>query len=265
MRLFSLASLPTFSEDGRQNSKTKKGQIMKLKKISALFLAAASVAGVSYAGTFGFEDVASSSIPQNSAALQNNAYTGGDLRDFQDVFTGGHRFSRICVLIRFRHLYRLLGGGMVSNQKGNSATTYTDDLQSKPGGAASGNNFGVIYVPSLDMSDFEDEDVLNNTPKLNGDPVFGDAFCSIFYKNFPNPTSLITDTKVEFTSLDIALTAYDYYTLENGNSMTGTVNGGTYDPVENPYKSISNTDGSVLRAESLRLLDDSGTLHPKNT
>ena len=43
---------------------------MKNYKISALILAAMASAGVSYAGTFGFEDVSSSLIPQNTGALQ---------------------------------------------------------------------------------------------------------------------------------------------------------------------------------------------------
>ena len=103
----------------------EKRQIMKLKKISALFLAAASVAGVSYAGTFGFEDVASSSIPQNSAALQNNAYTGGDYGTFKTSSQGVTASLEYAFSYDSDTYTGYWGGGIVSNQKGNSATRTT--------------------------------------------------------------------------------------------------------------------------------------------
>ena len=101
---------------------------------------------------------------------------------------------------------------------------------------------------------------MNNTPVLKNDPVFGNAYCTIFYKNYPNVTSIITDQSVKFTTIDVALTAYDYYVLENGNYLTGTVNEGAYDPVTNPYKSISNTEGSFFALRIYGLVDESGTL-----
>ncbi len=222
---------------------------MKNYKISALILAAIASAGVSYAGTFGFEDVPSDSIPQYTGALWAPGY--GTFKTSSQGVTASVEYT-------FDTYY--WAGGAVSNQKGNNATDYLNDLQSKPGGAAAGENFAVMYLPSYDSSDISDPDVISNTPVLKNDPVFGNAYCSIFYKNYPNVTSIITDQSVKFTTIDVALTAYDYYVLENGNSYTGTVNEGDYDLVTNPYKSISNTEGSFFALRIYGLVDESGTL-----
>lgn len=217
---------------------------MKNYKISALILAAIASAGVSYAGTFGFEDVSSSLIPQNTGALQYDAYFGGPYGDFTTSSSG------ITASVEYAfdtYSYYYWAGGAVSNQKGNNATDYLNDLQSKPGGAATGENFAVIYMPTSDGS---------NPGALKDDPVFGNAHCSTFYEGFPNVTSIITDQSVKFTTIDVALTAYDYYVLENGNNITGTVNDDVYDPETNPYKSISNTEGSFFALRIYGLVDE---------
>ena len=100
----------------------------------------------------------------------------------------------------------------------------------------------------------------SNPGALKDDPEFGNAHCSTFYEEFPNVTSIITDKSVKFTTIDVALTAYDYYVLENGNSFTGPVNDDVYDPVTNPYKSISNTEGSFFALRIYGLVDENGTL-----
>lgn len=213
---------------------------MKNYKISALILAAIASAGVSYAGTFGFEDVPSDSIPQYTGALWAPGY--GTFKTSSQGVTASVEYT-------FDTYY--WAGGAVSNQKGNNATDYLNDLQSKPGGAAAGENFAVIYMPTYDGS---------NPGALKDDPVFGNAHCSTFYEGFPNVTSIITDKSVKFTTIDVALTAYDYYVLENGNEITGTVNDDVYDPDTNPYKSISNTEGSFFALRIYGLVDESGTL-----
>lgn len=216
---------------------------MKNYKISALILAAIASAGVSYAGTFGFEDVPSDSIPQNTGALRTPDY--GEFKTSSQGVTASVEYAFDT------YSYYYWAGGAVSNQKGNNATDYLNDLQSKPGGAATGENFAVIYMPTSDGS---------NPGALKDDPVFGNAHCSTFYEGFPNVTSIITDKSVKFTTIDMALTAYDYYVLENGNSYTGTVNEGAYDPGTTPYKSISNTEGSFFALRIYGLVDESGTL-----
>lgn len=218
---------------------------MKNYKISALILAAMASAGVSYAGTFGFEDVSSSLIPQNTKALQDDPYFGGPYGAFTTSSSG------VTASVEYAFDINYWAGGAVSNQKGNNATDYFNDLQSKPGGAATGENFAVIYMPTYDGS---------NPGALKDDPVFGNAHCSTFYEGFPNVTSIITDKSVKFTTIDVALTAYDYYVLENGNYVTGTVNDDVYDPEANPYKSISNTEGSFFALRIYGLVDESGTL-----
>lgn len=233
---------------------------MKNYKISALILAAMASAGVSYAGTFGFEDVSSSLIPQNTGALQADAYSGGSYGAFTTSSSGINASIEYAFSFDNETYSGYWAGSAVSNQKDNDSTDFGNDLQSKPGGAASGENFAVMYLPSLDMSDYSDPDVMNNTPVLKNDPVFGNAYCTIFYKNCPNVTSIITDQSVKFTTIDVALTAYDYYVLENGNYLTGTVNEGAYHPVTNPYKSISNTEGSFFALRIYGLVDESGTL-----
>lgn len=218
---------------------------MKNYKISALILAAIASAGVSYAGTFGFEDVSSDSIPQYTGALQNPDINFGAFKtSSQGVTASVEYFFDI-------YSYYYWAGGAVSNQKGNNATDYLNDLQSKPGGAATGENFAVIYMPTSDGS---------NPGALKDDPEFGNAHCSTFYEEFPNVTSIITDKSVKFTTIDVALTAYDYYVLENGNSVTGPVNDDVYDPETNPYKSISNTEGSFFALRIYGLVDENGTL-----
>lgn len=218
---------------------------MKNYKISALILAAIASAGVSYAGTFGFEDVSSDSIPQNTGALQNP----DDCYRAFETSSQGVTASVECAFDIYSYYH--WAGGAVSNQKGNNATDYLNDLQSKPGGAATGENFAVIYMPTSDGS---------NPGALKGDPRFGNAHCSTFYEEFPNVTSIITDKSVKFTTIDVALTAYDYYVLENGNSYIGTVNDDVYDPETNPYKSISNTEGSFFALRIYGLVDENGTL-----
>lgn len=218
---------------------------MKNYKISALILAAMASAGVSYAGTFGFEDVSSSLIPQNTGALQTPDNSYGAFKTSSQGVTASVEYAFDT------YSYYYWAGGAVSNQKGNNATDYLNDLQSKPGGAATGENFAVIYMPTYDGS---------NPGALKDDPVFGNAHCSTFYEGFPNVTSIITDHSVKFTTIDVALTAYDYYVLENGNYITGTVNDDVYDPVTNPYKSISNTEGSFFALRIYGLVDESGTL-----
>lgn len=213
---------------------------MKNYKISALILAAIASAGVSYAGTFGFEDVPSDSIPQYTGALWAPGY--GTFKTSSQGVTASVEYT-------FDTYY--WAGGAVSNQKGNNATDYLNDLQSKPGGAESGENFAVIYLPTSDGS---------NPGALKDDLEFGNAHCSTFYEEFPNVTSIITDKSVKFTTIDVALTAYDYYVLENGNSVTGPVNDDVYDPETNPYKSISNTEGSFFALRIYGLVDKSGTL-----
>lgn len=213
---------------------------MKNYKISSLILAAIASAGVSYAGTFGFEDVPSDSIPQYTGALWAPGY--GTFKTSSQGVTASVEYT-------FDTYY--WAGGAVSNQKGNNATDYLNDLQSKPGRAATGENFAVIYMPTFDGS---------NYGALKGDPKFGNAYCSTFYEEFPNVTSIITDKSVKFTTIDVALTAYDYYVLENGNSVTGTVNDDVYDPVTNHYKSISNTEGSFFALRIYGLVDENGTL-----
>lgn len=214
---------------------------MKNYKISALILAAMASAGVSYAGTFGFEDVPSNSILQNTKALQ----------DHDDGFGTFVTSSQgVTASVEYAFDINFWAGGAVSNQKGNNATDYLNDLQSKPGGAASGENFAVMYLPTYDGS---------NYGALKDYPEFGNAHCSIFYEGFPNVTSIITDKSVKFTTIDVALTAYDYYVLENGNSYIGTVNDDVYDPATNPYKSISNTVGSFFALRIYGLVDENGT------
>lgn len=224
---------------------------MKNYKISALILAAMASAGVSYAGTFGFEDVSSSLIPQNTGALQADAYSGGSYGYFTTSSSGINASIEYAFSFDYDTYSGYWAGGAVSNQKGNNATDHLNDLQSKPGGAATGENFAVIYMPTSDGS---------NPGALKDDPVFGNAHCSAFYEGFPNVTSIITDKSVKFTTIDVALTAYDYYVLENGNSHIGTVNDDVYDPVTNPYKSISNTEGSFFALRIYGLVDESGTL-----
>ena len=218
---------------------------MKNYKISALILAAMASAGVSYAGTFGFEDVSSSLIPQNTGALQAPDNNFGAFKTSSQGVTASVEYAFDT------YSYYYWAGGAVSNQKGNNATDHLNDLQSKPGGAATGENFAVIYMPTSDGS---------NPGALKDDPVFGNAHCSTFYEEFPNVTSIITDQSVKFTTIDVALTAYDYYVLENGNSHTGTVNDDVYDPETNPYKSISNTEGSFFALRIYGLVDENGTL-----
>lgn len=224
---------------------------MKNYKISALILAAMASAGVSYAGTFGFEDVSSSLIPQNTGALQADAYSGGSYGAFTTSSSGINASIEYVFSFDYDTNSGYWAGGAVSNQKGNNATDYLNDLQSKPGGAASGENFAVIYLPTSDGS---------NPGALKDDPVFSNAHCSTFYEEFPNVTSIITDQSVKFTTIDVALTAFDYYVLENGNSNTGTVNDDVYDPATNPYKSISNTEGSFFALRIYGLVDENGTL-----
>lgn len=217
---------------------------MKNYKISALILAAIASAGVSYAGTFGFEDVPSVSILQNTKALQDHDDGFGAFVTYSQGVTASVEYA-------FDKYSYFWAGGAVSNQKGNNATDYLNDLQSKPGRAATGENFAVIYMPTFDGS---------NYGALKDYPEFGNAHCSIFYEGFPNVTSIITDKSVKFTTIDVALTAYDYYVLENGNSYIGTVNDDVYDPETNPYKSISNTEGSFFALRIYGLVDENGTL-----
>lgn len=223
---------------------------MKNYKISALILAAMASAGVSYAGTFGFEDVSSDSIPQNTRALQADAYSGGSYGTFTTSSSGINASIEYAFSFDYDTYSGYWAGGAVSNQKGNNATDDLNDLQSKPGGAATGENFAVIYMPTSDGS---------NPGALKDVPVFGNAHCSTFYEEFPNVTSIITDKSVKFTTIDVALTAYDYYVLKNGNDVTGPVNDDVYDPVANPYKSISNTVGSFFALRIYGLVDENGT------
>ena len=110
-------------------------------------------------------------------------------------------------------------------------------------GAASGNNFAVLYLPTSAPDTWAPY-------QLSGDPAWGDAYCSGSYEGFPNVTSLLVDTPVEFYSIDVTLTSYVYESLVNGDAVIGRVD--PDDPTSD-FKNIYNTNGAfyVLRIYEL--------------
>ena len=97
---------------------------MKNYKISALILAAMASAGVSYAGTFGFEDVSSSLIPQNTGALQADAYSGGSYGAFTTSSSGINASIEYAFSFDYDTYSGYWAGSAVSNQKGNDSTDF---------------------------------------------------------------------------------------------------------------------------------------------
>lgn len=219
-----------------------------------LTIAATLMAAYSYAGVFGFEDVPAAQIPNSTADLQDGAYTGGSYGDFA-TSSGG-------VNAKLEYIYKFddedysmfWAGGAVSNKTANTGTDYTNDLESVKGGAASGSNFGVLMLQGGDPYTWA-------AKRLSGDPVFGDAYCTAPFDGYPNPSSLMVDAPVHFTSIKVSLTSYTNYVIENGNASTGTIHGGSWSET-NPYISFLNTDG-VYAVRIYGLLDDSGSLTEK--
>lgn len=107
---------------------------MKNYKISALILAAMASAGVSYAGTFGFEDVSSSLIPQNTGALQADAYSGGSNGAFTTSSSGINASIEYAFSFDYDTYSGYWAGSAVSNQKGNNATDYLTTCNQNPAG-----------------------------------------------------------------------------------------------------------------------------------
>lgn len=219
----------------------------------AALIAATFTAGFVHAGTFGFEDVAASNIPTNTEALQTSS--DGNFGSYTTSSGGVSASLEYIFNYDTSEFSMFWSGGFVSNQQGNDATDFIKDLQSIKGGASTGNNFGVLLLQGGDPYTWAPK-------KLSGDKDFGDAFCTAPFDAFPQPASLVVDSNVAFDSIDVSLTAYTASVLKNGNSSTGTVNGGTYNAETNPYISMANTDG-FYAVRIYGLLDDTGTLTEK--
>lgn len=227
---------------------------MRFAKISAAFLSAFAAAGTLSAGVFGFEDISASSLPSSTKDLQADAYTTGSYGTFV-TYSDGVKASLEYMYYYNSDTYESYwAGGAVSNQTANTGSGQDNDLRSKPGGASSGSNFGVLYLPVSDPATWQPY-------KLSGDPDWGDSYSTGQYDGYPNLTSLIFDQNVMLDSIDIALTSYDYEELMNGSLTTGLLNpDDPYDAASNPYHSLQTDEGSFYVARIYALLDADGTL-----
>lgn len=222
--------------------RNQKGNTMNIRVVMAALAASCVISGTAFADVFGFEDVAGP-LPSSTKDLQvaNSIGAGAFQTASGSVNASLEYFFDSTPYDQGNSGY--WAGGAVSNSKLSTGTGQNNDLNVKPGGAASGNNFAVLYLPTSDPNTWAPY-------RLSEDPKWGDAYCSGAYEGFPNVTSLLVDTPVEFYSIDVTLTSYVYESLVNGDAVIGRVD--PDDPTSD-FKNIYNTDGAfyVLRIYEL--------------
>ncbi len=201
---------------------------MKNKKMFAVALTAIATLTLSAAqGVFDFETIPTGGNAPVSDASGNAAgwsdYEGG-------VYSSSSKDGKNTGHLNTSGMWF---GGFISNSKTNTGTTYLGDADTQKGGASSGNNYGVIYGSAYGTLDAADK-------------YFPNGYKTQAGTEYDLYSSFIVDSPVQFTSVDISMTAYTYTALMNPNGDTNVGTSG-FDEDNNPvYSSISNTEGSYF-------------------
>lgn len=215
----------------RQNSLREKrdSNTMKYTKLfAAVAVTAVSSLTVSGAqGVFDFETIPSGApAPVSTQTGDAAGWTDNVGATYSSVSNDGSIYGHL-------NTSGTYWGGVIANSKTNTGTTFTGDVDTYRGGAASGDNYGVICGDSRGNLGADD-------------PYFPNAYkTNLNEDGYGYSTSFMTDEAVVFNSIDISMTAYTYKSLFNpdANSNVG-VSGQDPDTFEKTYYSINNTEGS---------------------
>ena len=123
-------------------------------------------------------------------------------------------------------------GGVISNSTSNEYVGYQNDLNTFVGGGSGGSsNYGMMLPYNMMGGGYTS----NNTITVDG-KTFNSLYSPVM--SDVEKRSFITDEALNFTSIDLALSAYTYDNLKNGDGMC-------IDPVGFYQKTIENTPNSA--------------------
>lgn len=169
--------------------------------------------------TIGFEDV-TSNFYTNTLGWNDIGY------DYASSSAGG-----VTASIEYMYYYNgqynnYTGGGAIANSK-TTITEYTNNVDTVTGGASSGNNYAIFYLPlayngtiyyTYDYSISSDKiGILDATTALDAKNSSFDKTLSVGETggDFLNYTSVIFSQKVEMQSVDLSMTALLHYYLDS--------------------------------------------------
>ncbi len=227
------------------------------KKFAVAGIAAISSLAVANAGVFNFETIPEGSPAPISTSTGNSAgWADGIGATWSSLSTSGN----------YGHLNSsgYYSGGVISNSASNSGTTYDRDIDSASGGGAGGSsNFGVIFFSTSAGAVTSTEYSPNTYTSLFGHMEYlPPSYAGTLVPEIAS-SSFITDEPLQFQSIDVSLTSYDFFALTEGNSGMGVFSEDEYG--NKTYNNIYNNTDSffVLRIygidENYELIDGNYT------
>ena len=216
---------------------------MACKKILATALVASLSFGLANAKiVFDFENLANGS-PISSNTGASTGWTSGGNTWSSSASGDDSLFAHITASGYY-------SGGVISNSKTNTGKTFGADLDTIKGGAASGNNYGVLYFNGYNSSDTSKNTYKTADGKTAYKSQFGYneyiAGGSKFVSDIMS-SSVIFDSAVQVGSIDISMTMYTYFELDNHDNHDNFM--GTFFEDEEgnkTYNSINNNEGSFF-------------------
>lgn len=216
---------------------------MTYKNILATALAASLSLSLANAKiVFDFENLADGSPVSSSTGVSTGWTSGGNT--WSSSASGDDSL--------FAHLTAsgYHNGGVISNSKTNTGKTAGADLDTIKGGAASGNNYGVLYLTGNNSSDASKNTYTTASGKIAYKSQFGYneyvAGGSKFVSEIMS-SSVVFDSAVQVGSIDVSMTMFTYFELDNPDNHNNFMGIFSEDEDGNKtYNSLNNNKDSFF-------------------